>query len=81
MSIEGRLIYTSVQMNIHRMHFTLEIVFYVYLIQLLGYHSLKITFIIQISYIWMQGPELKAATELIRIDGVLDAILRHLRKS
>lgn len=29
----------------------------------------------------IKGPDPKAATELIRIDGVLDAILRHLRKS
>ncbi|KAL8036169.1 hypothetical protein ABFS82_12G139200 [Erythranthe guttata] len=28
----------------------------------------------------IKGPESKAATELIRIDGVLDAILRHLKK-
>ncbi|KAJ8899846.1 hypothetical protein K2173_019549 [Erythroxylum novogranatense] len=29
----------------------------------------------------IKGPDPKAATELIRIDGVLDAILRHLRKA
>ncbi|XP_017242716.1 importin subunit alpha-9 isoform X1 [Daucus carota subsp. sativus] len=29
----------------------------------------------------IKGPESKAATELIRISGVLDAILRHLKKS
>ncbi|EOY07774.1 Importin alpha isoform 1 [Theobroma cacao] len=29
----------------------------------------------------IKGPDPKAATELIRVDGVLDAILRHLRKS
>lgn len=29
----------------------------------------------------IKGPDPKAATELIRIDGVLDALLRHLRKS
>ncbi|KAJ4844731.1 Importin subunit alpha-9, partial [Turnera subulata] len=29
----------------------------------------------------IKGPDSKAATELIRVDGVLDAILRHLRKA
>ncbi|KAF8397648.1 hypothetical protein HHK36_016568 [Tetracentron sinense] len=29
----------------------------------------------------IKGPDPKAATELIRIDGVLDAIVRHLRKA
>lgn len=29
----------------------------------------------------IKGPDHKAATELIRVDGVLDAILRHLRKA
>ncbi|RAL45221.1 hypothetical protein DM860_014631 [Cuscuta australis] len=29
----------------------------------------------------IKGPDPKAATELIRIDGVLDAILRHLKKA
>ncbi|GLT69771.1 hypothetical protein SLA2020_418970 [Shorea laevis] len=29
----------------------------------------------------IKGPDPKAATELIRVEGVLDAILRHLRKS
>ncbi|KAM1386155.1 hypothetical protein ACFX13_033231 [Malus domestica] len=29
----------------------------------------------------MQGPNPKAATELIRVDGLLDALVRHLRKA
>lgn len=29
----------------------------------------------------MQGPNPKAANELIRVEGVLDAIIRHLRKA
>lgn len=29
----------------------------------------------------IKGPDPKAATELIRVDGVLDALLRHLRKA
>lgn len=34
-----------------------------------------------ISVLKMQGPNPKAAAELIRVDGVLDAIIRHLRKA
>ncbi|XP_010543379.1 PREDICTED: importin subunit alpha-9 [Tarenaya hassleriana] len=29
----------------------------------------------------IKGPEAKAATELVKVDGVLDAILRHLKKA
>lgn len=30
---------------------------------------------------WMQGPDPRAATELIKSAGVLDAIIRHLKKA